>query len=135
MRYMRNADGRFRRGVSGNPGGRPRKVMALEAALEGARDPDKVLPVIDKLRELAMGGDVAAARVYLDRVLGPVRPWTDEDGEDLSGRSMEDLVTEAARIPEVRAAIVDAMVCDPAEREALRRVLAAADGTPRERAA
>jgi hypothetical protein len=32
------------------------------------------MEVVDRLRDLALSGDVLAARVYLDRVLGPVRP-------------------------------------------------------------
>jgi len=40
--------------------------------------PDKVLPVLEALRTRALAGDVHAAKVYLDRVLGPVRPRWEE---------------------------------------------------------
>jgi hypothetical protein len=64
----------FAKGESGNPGGRPKKLREVEAAIEAATEPAKVVAVVEKLQELALGGDVHAARVYLDRVLGPVRP-------------------------------------------------------------
>jgi len=64
----------FPKGTSGNPGGRPRKFKALELAIEEAHAGPKALAVLDKLHELALGGDVQAAKMYLDRVLGPIRP-------------------------------------------------------------
>jgi hypothetical protein len=62
----------FAAGVSGNPAGRPRTLAALEAEIRDLHGPH-VLEVLDKLRTRAMGGDVRAARLFLDRVLGPAR--------------------------------------------------------------
>lgn len=70
----RGAGRPFRKGVSGNPGGRPRKVRELEAAIEEAHAGPKALAVIDKLQELALAGNVPAAKVYLDRVIRLARP-------------------------------------------------------------
>lgn len=65
--------GRFAPGVSGNPGGRPKRLLAIETALHEAHDAAKVLAVIDRLHGMAVRGNVQAARLYLDRVVGPVR--------------------------------------------------------------
>src|SRR5262245_46927637 len=77
-----------RRGTSG---GRPRKLVEIEAVVDEHRTPEKVREALDKLRELALEGTereifwqgmVCGRRVeyspaymalYLDRVLGPVR--------------------------------------------------------------
>lgn len=69
----RATDGRFAPGTSGNPGGRPRRLLDLEAALQEAHDASTVLAVIEKLRAMALRGNVQAAKVYLDRVAGPIR--------------------------------------------------------------
>lgn len=101
----RRPNGRFPTGVSGNPGGRPRRLLALNAALEDAHDATQVLPVVEKLRELAMAGDVPAARAYLDRVLGPVRRSDEaEEAEDLGAKSWEELLEMAQGIPGLREA-------------------------------
>ena len=104
---VRRPDGTFPKGTSGNPGGRPRGLRTLEDALGGARDAANVLPVIDKLRELALSGDVAAARVYLDRMLGPVRRSQEaEPNDDLSGAEIDDLVAKLMEDPEIRGAVL-----------------------------
>lgn len=63
---------KFERGKSGNPSGRPRgakdKRTALRALLEPHRE-ELVRVVVDK----ALGGDGAALRVCLDRLIAPVR--------------------------------------------------------------
>ena len=73
MTEGRAANGRFAPGASGNPGGRPKRLLDLEAALQEAHDAPRVLEVIDMLRERALRGDVQAAKAYLDRVVGPLR--------------------------------------------------------------
>jgi hypothetical protein len=62
----------FPKGVSGNPDGRPRRVAEIESEIRQAHG-DQVLAVIDSVRKRAIRGDMAAARLYLDRVLGPAR--------------------------------------------------------------
>ena len=68
----READGRFRPGVSGNPGGRPKGLVALEAQIRDQHGPH-VLAVLEKVKDEALAGDMHAAQLFLARVLGPPR--------------------------------------------------------------
>lgn len=68
----RDALGRFRpgnRAACGNPLGG--KVQALRVALVQAVDEDDVAKIAAGLIEQAIAGDVQAAKIILDRVLGP----------------------------------------------------------------
>jgi len=118
----RDAEGRFRPGVSGNPGGRPKGLRVLEEALEESRDADHVLAVVDQLRTLALEGDVQAARVYLDRMLGPVRQKVEEAG-DFSELSTDELCREMAGDSRFREAIVNALLTEHAWRDDVLRRL------------
>lgn len=62
----------FLPGQSGNPAGRPKRLLSIEAEIRDLHGP-KTLEVLDRLHRSAIGGSVAAAKVYLDRVLGPPR--------------------------------------------------------------
>ncbi len=62
----------FLPGQSGNPSGRPKSLVALEAQIRELHGP-LAIEVLEKLRGLALAGNVAAAKVYLERVLGPAR--------------------------------------------------------------
>ena len=67
----RDASGRFAKGNPGGPGPAfPRRVAELRAAILDAVTPADVIDVIRALVKAAKGGDVAAAKVFLDRVLG-----------------------------------------------------------------
>jgi hypothetical protein len=68
----RTEQGRFPAGVSGNPSGRPKVIAALEAKIRETHGPG-VVDVLAKVREMALAGDVNAARVFLDRVMGPAK--------------------------------------------------------------
>jgi hypothetical protein len=87
----RTAEGRFSVGVSGNPGGRPKSIAALESEIRELHGP-LAIGVLEKLRGLALAGNVPAAKVYLERVLGPARaireplPSVPTPPEELSGR-------------------------------------------------
>lgn len=62
--------GRFKRGSSGNPQGRPRKATTeLEKALRkhGAE-------LADKLVALALEGDTTALKICIDRIHAPLKP-------------------------------------------------------------
>ena len=67
-----NHNGRWAKGKSGNPAGRPRgsrnqATLAMESLLDGAAE-----DLIKKAVELALGGDITALRLCLERIL-PVR--------------------------------------------------------------
>ncbi|MGH7092155.1 MAG: DUF5681 domain-containing protein [Stellaceae bacterium] len=66
----RDGRGRFRTGCSGNPAGRPPNPSARAAAilLDGEAE-----ALTRKAVELALGGDTAALRLCLDRIVGPRR--------------------------------------------------------------
>jgi hypothetical protein len=68
----RGPNGRF---LSGNPGGPGNpfagKVAKLREAGWKAIKPEEIKAVYRKLLDLALAGDVPAARLLLDRLLGP----------------------------------------------------------------
>jgi hypothetical protein len=67
----RSESGRFVRGNRESVGHRPnRRAAELKAMLMAAASPDDLRAILLKLAEMAKGGDVQAARVYLDHVVG-----------------------------------------------------------------
>lgn len=68
----RDPKGRF---AAGNPGGKgnpyARQVAALRAALLGAVKPEDLAAIVTKLAARAKAGDVQAAKLLLERLLGP----------------------------------------------------------------
>jgi hypothetical protein len=82
----RDPSGRFQKGHEVKSPGNPRlkHLAALQEAVREAITPEALQSVLGKLRDLALDdGDVAAARVLLDRVLG--RPRVEEN----AGASIE----------------------------------------------
>lgn len=76
----------FPPGVSGNPGGRPRKVRELEAAILNAETPERVREVVDAMRNLALEGNKAspaAAKVYFGVIGIRTEGNKDEDFADV----------------------------------------------------
>lgn len=75
-------------GQSGNPNGRPRgsgKLAELRSSLA-----EHVPAIIEKLRDAALGGDVAAARLLLERVIPPVKAVEEATPVDLPDSSLTD---------------------------------------------
>jgi hypothetical protein len=62
-------DGRFRAGTSGNPGGRPKTESAALRAELAEHGPAIAAVVI----EAAIGGDLQAAKLVLDRISPPLK--------------------------------------------------------------
>jgi hypothetical protein len=65
----KSQNGKWQKGVSGNPAGRPRgsrnqATMAMEAALEQGAE-----QLIHKVMSVALKGDMAAMRLCLERIL------------------------------------------------------------------
>lgn len=68
---MKKHNSKWKPGISGNPNGRPKgsgKISLLRASLE-----ENLPQVIAALTVKAKGGDVAAIRLILDRVIPPLK--------------------------------------------------------------
>jgi len=94
----RDSLGRFAKGnrlSKGNP--LAKKVARLRAGLLEAVGPDDVAAVAKRLVALAKGGDVQAARVLLDRLLGPAVPLDLLEEIETLKREMEGLTGDRTR--------------------------------------
>jgi hypothetical protein len=113
----RDENGRFVKGSSGNPAGRPPRarsaaVEAAEAVLDGAAP-----QLAQKALELALGGDVAALRLCLRHVVAPRR----ERAGPVALPPMQD----AGDLARVMAAVAEAVAAgelSPAEAADLAQV-------------
>ena len=65
----RNGRGQFKKGSSGNPGGRSSKAAELRKKLESSAD-----NAVQTIMDAAKDGDMAACRLILDRVVPPSKP-------------------------------------------------------------
>jgi len=80
--------GRFVKGVSGNPSGRPKKQqlkdiqLDLEIALREHISVEKVKRIINKMVEKAADGHVGAAKLILDKVISNARDADDNGAND-----------------------------------------------------
>jgi hypothetical protein len=77
--------------AKGNPVNR--RMMELRSHLIDAATPEKIKAVGDKLVELALAGDVSAARTWLDHVVGRAPQTvalTDADGGSVWNRDPEE---------------------------------------------
>jgi hypothetical protein len=89
-------DGRFRAGISGNPSGRPKTESAALRVKLAEHGPAIAAVVI----EAAIGGDLQAAKLVLDRISPPLKAQAAPVILDLPGP--ENATTTAAAI--IRAA-------------------------------
>jgi hypothetical protein len=106
----RNLDGRFAPGnviSQGNLGNK--RMKELRRALLECATEEKVKAVEESLHELAVGGDVAAAKVWLDHVVGKPLQAVEVSGPDGQGLGVEVLMTAVlaalAPYPEARLAV------------------------------
>lgn len=79
----RDAKGRFMKGVTGNPGGRPRQADELRRLL--SQDAEKVAK---KVLEMASAGDMQAARIVMERIVPAIKPASEPVTFELSGDSL-----------------------------------------------
>lgn len=68
----------FKKGQSGNPNGRPKKLPALDIIMANVMGQEKdgitaAEAIIMKLREMATKGDIKAAQLLLDRGYGKAK--------------------------------------------------------------
>ncbi len=71
----RDAKGRFVPGNAGGPGSPYAQAVAqLRRAVYERATPERMAEVVDAMVQRAIDGDTAAARLLLERTLGPVRP-------------------------------------------------------------
>ena len=68
----RDAAGRFAAGNPGGPGGSHRRVNELRRAIEEAVSPQYIGGIMKKATMMAIGGNLAAMRLVLERTLGRV---------------------------------------------------------------
>ena len=95
---LRGPGGRFLPGTAGGPGNPlAAHVHALRAALLSAVTPEELAVVCRTLLRQAQGGDVAAARLLFDRLLGPAQEL------DL----LEQLETVQARLKAIESRATD----------------------------
>ena len=102
----------FQKGTSGNPTGRPLGVPDKRTAMRELLAPHAAA-LVNKLIELALGGDVTALRICIDRLIAPVKARDDpvnlrcslEDG----GRSVLDALARGEITADEAAAILRAI--------------------------
>ena len=63
---------RFKPGKSGNPTGLNKLAAEYKAALEQGLPPEALKRVVDAIRLAAESGDMTAAKMVLDRTVGPL---------------------------------------------------------------
>lgn len=97
----RDSSGRFRKGNPGGPGNpNITRQSQFKRAVEEATTPEDILRVLQVLKDLALGGDVTAARTWLDRVLG--KP-TQASGAEFDGIELPDISTASGVVEGCRA--------------------------------
>ena len=87
---VRNPDGTFVAGKSGNPLGRPKGKknqltelkQDLEIAVRKSLSVDRIKRIVEKVAQMAEDGDVKAAKLILDKVISNA---TETDDTDVKG--------------------------------------------------
>lgn len=85
-----NVPGRWVKGQSGNPNGRPKGKrneltelqQDLEIAVRKSISSAKVVKIVEKMVEMAEQGDVKAAKLILDKVIPNATPQDDGNGDN-----------------------------------------------------
>jgi hypothetical protein len=78
---------KFKKGKSGNPKGRPKKIPELDKLLADVMGEEKdgmtaAEAILKKLRQMATGGNLRAAEILLDRAYGKVKQHHELTGAD-----------------------------------------------------
>lgn len=109
---QRDANGRFIKGASGNPKGRPARADSLRQMMEGSAE-----EVAAKVLEAAQAGDLRAAELVLSRCIAPVRPahtpvtFTLDESAPLAeqGRSILAAIAQGEVPPDTGKHLLDAL--------------------------
>lgn len=96
----RRKTGQFKKGVSGNPHGRPKgsknliteAKMDLELALRQNVRVEQVRQIVNKMCDLAVEGNVAAAKLILDKTISNARV---EDDPKQQGQQLRVIIENA----------------------------------------
>ena len=117
-KQRKTGTGRFAKGTSGNPAGRPsgsrnQATLAMETLLEGESE-----QLTRKAMELALGGDINALRLCLDRLLPPRK----DRPIHLSLHPIKDVQQVSSAMSTVVEAIGDGRIT-PSEGEILANIL------------
>ncbi len=109
----RDKQGRFVKGTSGNPAGRPKGKknqitelkQDLEIAVRDAIAPDEIRAVVGKMVELALEGNVGAGKLILDKVLSNAKEGEDE--KEASGQLKIIIENAALDIQQTNQNVID----------------------------
>lgn len=90
---VRNADGTFPAGVSGNPLGRPKGKknelteikQDLEIAVRQSLSATRVKRIVEKVAQMAEEGNLRAAKLILDKVISNAKDVDDADNKGVGG--------------------------------------------------
>ncbi len=129
---------KFKRGLSGNPAGRPKGGTDRRTELRALLTPHAP-GLIQRAVQLALGGDVAALRLCLDRLLAPIKTQDEPvtldklaTGAALGdyGRAILGAITTARISPDQGAALLSALASQAriVEFDELTRRIAALEG-------
>ncbi len=100
----RDTGGRFAKGNAGGPGNPyARKSAQVRSLMIDTVSTDDLQEIIRKLVGMAKAGDIAAAKLILDRTAGRVADPVDPDWVDIEGRKIEK-INESDRKAEIRKA-------------------------------
>jgi hypothetical protein len=77
--------GKFIKGVSGNPGGRPKDALSITALIDSVVSEADWLFIFETLKKRARRGDIKAIEMLMDRRFGKaVQPTDNKHSGDMS---------------------------------------------------
>jgi hypothetical protein len=116
---VRDANGRFIKGQSGNPKGRPKGVrnhivalresteVALREYMSTPENAKKALKALDALFEQAADGEIAAMKLLFDKILPQARAGADDGGGEKQKPVAVQIINQTAEQATTPVTIVD----------------------------